>query len=464
MVDFWNAAVFALLFVWLAVRLWWRNSAHNDEFPTHNWERKFALVNAVREFRVESSVHALQALVAKAHAEKRRVKVVGCGHSWSDIAVPRDHDTLLISLNGLTGASFDRAAKTATFGAGTRLRDAVKWLAQHGFAFANLPSVHGQSLAGVLATATHGSGISVGNMASFCVALALVDHKGALHQFVQGRDAEFEGVVVHLGAMGIVVEATFRVVPHYNVHERTSIEDLDALLDKLPETLRANTHVKFWPDLASNTAILYLSQPTQEPVRDNSPRWLLDVRAYAFATLQSVASVLHLSDAALRLVMNTWPVQDHIAPYDEILAIPHAIPRHAELEMAFPAASAASVIREFRAMVRDAKLDVGHILEVRFVRADDIWMSNNYKLDACHITLLSSAKSHNFTVNYFKLFEEFVIARHGKLARAHWGKTFFNFRHARSAFPRFADWNKLRERLGGNHMFVNDFLERLLHE
>jgi FAD/FMN-containing dehydrogenase len=457
-----NVITFVFLLVIVITRLVWLATRHNDQLPQRNWEGRFAF--AAAEFVAPKSVADVHDIVVRARASQRAVKVVGAGHSWSDIAVPRSRSTVLMTLNNLSGeAAVDVPRKQITFYAGTRLRDAVLLARARGLAFENLPSVNAQSLAGLLATATHGTGLATGNLAAMCTRLQLIDARGDTHTFVRGADVEFEGVVVHLGAMGVLTEVTFQLVDHFRVHERTAVLPLDALLDDLPRTLAATKHVKFWPDLASDKAILYRSVPTDAPLRDNPPRWLLDARAYAFAALQFLTARFGSANAALALVVKGWPVLDRVANYDDVFVIPHAIPRHAELEYAFPAEHAASVIRDFRAIVRANKLDIGHILEVRFVKADGIWLSPDFGMDACHITLLAQFRGEALTNRYFALFEDYVIKRFGARARAHWGKTFLNDAHQRTAYPMFDRWNALRQKLGGE-MFVNDFIARVVDE
>jgi FAD/FMN-containing dehydrogenase len=455
-----NVITIILLGFVMIARIAWLSTRHNDLLPQSNWEGRFAF--AAAEFVAPKSPADVHDVIVRARASNRSVKVVGAGHSWSDIAVPRARSTVLMTLNNLSGeANVDLPRKQITFYAGTRLRDAIAIARSHNLAFENLPSVNAQSLAGLLATATHGTGISVGNLATMCTRVHLIDSRGETHTFVRGTDVEFEGVVVHLGAMGVLIEVTFQLVDHFHVHERTVVLPLDTLLDELPQTLAGTKHVKFWPDLASGKAILYRSVPTDAPLRDNPPRWLLDVRAYGFAALQLLTSRLGSANAALAIVVKGWPVLDRVANYDDVFVIPHAIPRHSELEYAFPAEHAASVIRDFRDIVRANKLDIGHILEVRFVKADHIWMSPDYGMDACHITLLAQFRGQALTNRYFALFENYLIKRFGMRARAHWGKTFLNDAHQHTAYPMFDRWNALRLKLGGD-MFVNDFIQRVV--
>ena len=54
-----------------------------------------------------------------------------------------------------------------------------------------------------MATATHGSGVENGNLATAVSALELVTSDGEVRTLARG-DADFDGAVVHLGALGVV--------------------------------------------------------------------------------------------------------------------------------------------------------------------------------------------------------------------------------------------------------------------
>lgn len=155
-----------------------------------------------------NSVEEIQSIVRKAAKEQRHVKVVGSGHSWSAIAAPH-FDSVVLSLNELAGiVKVDKQSKLVTVRAGMRLHALIDALREHGLALEALPSVTEQSIGGLLATATHGNALSVGSLHTFVTRIVFVDGRGELREFDRG-DTAFNGAVVHLGALGIVVEVCF---------------------------------------------------------------------------------------------------------------------------------------------------------------------------------------------------------------------------------------------------------------
>jgi xylitol oxidase len=88
-----------------------------------------------------------------------------------------------------------------------------------GLALHNLASLPHISVAGAIATATHGSGVTNGNLATAVSAVELVTSTGEVVRSVRG-DPDFDGVVVALGALGAVTQVTLDVEPAFEVRQR----------------------------------------------------------------------------------------------------------------------------------------------------------------------------------------------------------------------------------------------------
>src|SRR3954454_10805222 len=96
-------------------------------------------------------------------ARAAHVRVLGSRHSFNDIADSEE----LISLESLPDdVVIDRDAGTVSFAAGLRYGALVDSLAGAGVALHNLASLPHISVAGAVTTATHGSGIANGNLAT----------------------------------------------------------------------------------------------------------------------------------------------------------------------------------------------------------------------------------------------------------------------------------------------------------
>uniref|UniRef100_UPI000B268536 FAD-binding protein n=1 Tax=Arthrobacter sp. ERGS1:01 TaxID=1704044 RepID=UPI000B268536 len=115
-----------------------------------NWAGNYSYGAA--EIHRPATVDQLRALVAGA----AKVRALGSRHSFNSLA---DSDGILVSLAGLEPTlSIDAARSTATVNAGITYGMLAAELKRHGKAVHNLASLPHISIAGAVATATHGSG------------------------------------------------------------------------------------------------------------------------------------------------------------------------------------------------------------------------------------------------------------------------------------------------------------------
>ncbi|MFD1503619.1 FAD-binding protein, partial [Streptosporangium lutulentum] len=161
------------------------------------------------------SVEQLQKLVAKSDG----VRALGTRHSFNEIADRPGGD--LVSLEDLPSSTeLDPARRTVTVGAGVRYGELSRWLHGEGYALHNLGSLPHISVAGACATATHGSGVGNGNLATAVSGLELVTADGEIVVLSREKDGDrFAGAVVGLGALGVVTRVTLDVVPTFDVRQ-----------------------------------------------------------------------------------------------------------------------------------------------------------------------------------------------------------------------------------------------------
>ncbi len=183
----------------------------SDAGNERNWAGNYRY-GAARLHRPRS-LGEVQEIVAAA----AKIHVLGSRHAFNAIA---DSDEL-VSLDGLPAdVVVDRDAATVSFSAGLTYGALASALNEEGLALANLASLPHISVAGAIATATHGSGDGNGNLATSVAALELVTSDGNAITAARG-DKDFDGLVVSLGALGAVTRLTLDVEPSYSVRQRT---------------------------------------------------------------------------------------------------------------------------------------------------------------------------------------------------------------------------------------------------
>ncbi len=179
------------------------------------------LTNWAGNYRYSTdNLHPLPTIeqVRKFVKEHDYLKVLGTRHCFNDIA---DSRHTLISLQPMDQVvALDPEVRTVTVGAGMRYGQLCPYLHDRGFALHNLASLPHISVAGACATATHGSGIKNGNLATAVSALELITASGDVLALSRERDGDaFRASVVNLGALGVVTKVTLNVQPTYMMRQ-----------------------------------------------------------------------------------------------------------------------------------------------------------------------------------------------------------------------------------------------------
>jgi xylitol oxidase len=386
-------------------------------------------------------VEELQELVAAAE----RVRVLGSRHSFTGIA---DADEL-VSLQELPGVvAVDHDAGTATCPGGFTYGELAAALEREGLAVHNLASLPHISVAGAVATATHGSGDANGNLATAVAGLELVTASGELLRASRG-DPDFDGLVVGLGALGAVTRLTLDVEPAYQVRQRV-FESLawDALDEHFDEITGAGYSVSVftrWGGAVDQVWVKRRVTADPEEVGD-------DLFGAAAATVDR-HPIIELDP------VNCTPQLGVPGPWSDRL--PHfrmgftpSAGDELQSEYLVPrrhAATAIGAVRGLAGLVRPLL----QVSEIRTVAADRLWMSPQYGEDtvALHFTWQPDPPGVR------RALVELEAALAPCRARPHWGKVFLADAAAIAPlYPRLPDFRHLAGRLDPRGAFRNPWL------
>ncbi len=364
----------------------------------------------------------LAALVREAHATGRTIRVAGSGHSFTPI-VPAQG--VILSLDRLAGLiAADTATGHATLFAGTKLHHATHLLWQAGLALANQGDVDVQSVAGAIATGTHGTGPAYGSIPTRLVAARIVTAEGALRD-IPLADPLLPALRVSLGLLGIMTRATIACVPRYALHERVWQEPIDACLEQLAQRIAANDHYEFFwfprSDLAESKA---LNPVDVTPDSEDPPP---------------------LSGPGERI---GW--SHRIYPSVRDL-------RFNEMEYAVPAHLGPDVFRAVRQRMRDRHPKVGWPIEYRTLAADDAWLSPAFGRPTVTISVHQDAARP-----YRDFFTDLEPIFRDAGGRPHWGKFHTCTRAELAAlYPRFEEFCELRRQHDPAGTFLSPYLADL---
>lgn len=390
------------------------------------------------------SVAQLCALVAAT----RWVKPLGTRHSFNDVA--DFAGGTLVDVSAVDSpVEINHAEATVTVGAATRYGDLAARLDAAGYALANLASLPHCTIAGSIATATHGSGQHNQNLAAAVAGLEIVTADGDVRTFTRA-DADFPGLVVGLGALGVVTRVTLDVIPAYQVRQYV-FDHLpwDAVLDCFDEIQSAAYSVSLFTDWADEAVDqVWL----KNIVADDRPA---DART-DFYGAPAADGPRHPVRSAGMSAANCTPQLGVPGPWYE--RIPHfrlgftpSAGDELQTEYLVPrrdAVDAIRVVREIAHLVRPLLF----VSEIRTVAGDDLWLSPAYGGDrvALHFTWQPRQPEVQAVLPVL----EQRLARFD--ARPHWGKLF----DRAPRYPRQTDFRALAARLDPNGKFASPFVRR----
>jgi alditol oxidase len=376
--------------------------------PT-NWAGNIAF-SAARLHRPDS-IAELRKLVGSS----AQVRALGTGHSFNLIAdTPGD----LISVAGLPPLiEIDTATATATVSAGLRYAEAAEHLNRAGFALPNLASLPHISIAGAVATGTHGSGNANGSLATAVAGLRLVGPDGDVTELNRRDDPDrFPGAVVSLGALGVVTSLTLDLVPSFDVAQYVYRGlALDQLAAQFEAVSAAAYSVSVFTNWASGDGAVWLKERVERDSDGDAP-------ALQWLGAQLAESPQHpVPGMPAEFCTEQGGVP---GPWHERL--PHFRPdftpssgEELQSEFLLPRAAAPQALAALRGLA-DRIAPVLQISEIRTIAADELWLSPAYGRDsvAFHFTWIADAAAVTPVVTAV----EEVLTPLG--ARPHWGKVF----------------------------------------
>lgn len=405
-----------------------------------NWSRTYTYRAA--HLVHPRSVEELRDVVARSP----RVGVLGTRHSFNDIA---DSDGLLVGLGQLPpDLSIDPAADTVRVAAQLRYGDVVERLDAAGYALANLASLPHISIGGACATATHGSGDATGNLATAVTALEVVLADG--RQVTYHRDdPDFDGVVVHLGALGVVTHLHLRLVPRFDLRQ-VVYDDLewDTVVGALDAVTASAYSVSLFTDLRRPRFNAWLKAVTA----DELPSTLL-AAAKAAEPRHPVPEQPAASCTEQLGVPGSWYAR---LPHFRLEHTP-SNGQEIQSEYVVDRADATAALGAL-AELAPVLAPVLQVCEVRTVAADDLWLSPAYHRDALclHFTWRDDPDA---IAGVMPALEERLS---DLSARPHWGKVFMlGVQDLAACYERHADFSALATRLDPDGVFANDYLRRL---
>jgi FAD-linked oxidoreductase len=395
--------------------------------------------------------------VRESASARRRIRVAGGGHSFTELVATSETLLTLGRFRGLEEAT----AGEAWARGGTPLWELNAALAGRGLALENLGDIDRQTVAGAVSTGTHGTGAALGSLSTQVTAATLITAAGEILE-CSGQDEPqvFRAAQVSLGALGVLARLRLRVVPAFRLRAVRRRLSLEACLADLPKLRAEHRHFEFFWFPYTDVVQTKAFDPTSEPETGRLARWVDEWLAenLAFGLLCRACRVWPgLCRGACRLAARVQGEGDHVYASHRAFCTRRLV-RFQEMEYSLPQAKVGEAFREIGEWIARHRPAVCFPLECRFVKADDIPLSPAHGRDSAFIAV------HAYRGMEFNAYfdgAEAIFRNHG--GRPHWGKL-----HGLAAselcrlYPLWDEFQAVRERLDPRRVFGSPYLERVL--
>ncbi len=449
-----------------------------------NWAQTFQCYPELF-FKPEDEQEVRQ-VIALARANSKHLTVVGAGHSPGDNVCTTDYMMSLDNLNKVI--SVDHKSRQITVQAGIRLYDLHRTLEDHGLAMPNLGSISDQSLAGAIATATHGSSLQHQILSSQVVELKIILADGTDRICSASRDTDlFRAALVSLGALGVIVQATVQVSDAFDIQASQHILDFDHMLNlwEADKLWQQAEFVRIWWFPYSGKTILWKGERVEAGrYATKSPKSWFRGMFWAYHVQQALLYLGRFAPsygpAIERLVFQNqygWKegqISDSVEKSFVALNMNCLFSQYVN-EWSIPLEKGVEACKRLQYWLNgeeeksgipysSAGINVHAPIELRVAKSSDMdaWLSTAYNGPYCYIGVIMY-KPYFAPVPYRRYFQAYEYLMKELGGRPHWAKQ-HNMTKAQlvDRYPKLNDWLTLRQQVDPTDMFVTEYHRRHL--
>jgi xylitol oxidase len=425
-----------------------------------NWARNY-------EFRA-ARVHHPRTVeeVREIVARSPRARGLGSRHSFHDIADCSGYDLISLGhLGRVLGMELDPARATVTVEAGITYGQLCRHLQSTGYGLRNLASLPHISVVGACSTATHGSGDEHQSLAMAVAAMKIVDAEGDVVKLSRQRHGElFDGMVVALGALGIVVEVTLELVPAFeieqHVYERLPFAAVRSRFDEIVGSAYSvslftdwqnGTLTQVWQKARPGASRLDLSEPGATPAGERR-------HPVQGSIAEPTLDPILINPESCTVQLGEPGLWHHRLPHFRMDGEPSTSGEELQSEYLLPRAHAVEAMEALFGLSREiAPLIL--ISEVRTIAADRLWLSPLYERPSVGIHFTWRKEPEAVAA----LLPTIEAALERFDPRPHWGKLFrIDGTRLQSLYPRLADFRELLQAYDPGGKFRNRFVDRCI--
>lgn len=400
-----------------------------------------------------STLEELKTVLANSTAP---IRCVGAGHSFNAQCAT---DGTLLALDSFSGLiSHDAQQYTATVKAGTRLQQLGQLLEQVGQDMVNIPDINKQTLAGAIATGTHGSGYALPALHGRVQSFRLVTAQGQELNCSASENAEiYHAALVGLGSFGVVTEYTLENWPLAHTERQVTMLPVEQLFAEWPDLYQKNRNAEFFYIPFTGLAMKVLHNQTDKAVtprgEDKDMESLMDLKklrdyvSWSPSLRRRIAQMVADNHGTEYAVDYGW----------KLLASERSVRFH-EMEYHLPLDAQIAALKEVIDVIEKQRSDVFFPIEARVIKGDErAWLSPFYQQDTGSIAVHAYYEDdYQFL---YSLIEP-IFKRYG--GRPHWGKMHsLADKDFALLYPQWQQVKAIRQQLDPQNKFVNNYTKKI---
>ncbi|MDF7648708.1 D-arabinono-1,4-lactone oxidase [Erwiniaceae bacterium L1_54_3] len=445
-----------------------KNTEHDSAL--WNWAQN-TVVGQRKQVHQPQNEAELQQLLK---TSKGKVRVIGSRLSPGRMLCVNSDD-LLLDLSAMQGV-LGEDDNSITFAAGTLLHQVFDALTARNRMLACSPGVISvQTLAGAIATGTHGQGLDQSSLADEVISLRMVMADGSVREFQRG-DGDFPAAQTSLGSLGIVTAVTMRTEPFRLFTCHKFAKSADTLEQDLPRWNQQYELSKAWWFVDDNLMHVWNANPASEAEvqawhanggkviehGDDTDSSLNDTIDQTLAQMHRDTQIEGKGGKQFRTVTRFRDFTDLSGDIYQLFCRGIAVPQ-INVEIGVPLENTPLIISKIKAWYAENHPHMHYPIILRCTGASEAWLSPAYQHPTCFfgfVVYYADDGSLSQDGLHFLTEVEKLLAAEG--GRPHWGKYYDPQRYSwRDIYPQWDAFREVREQLDPHHRFSNDYVTAL---
>jgi L-gulonolactone oxidase len=396
--------------------------------------------------------------------------VVGSGHSFSPIALGNNYLISLSNVNKVISAD----PNSVTCQSGLVLKDLYTFLFANNLSLSNFGVINKQTVAGAIATGTHGSGIQHQSLSAEILKLKLILADGSILEINKNSEINglnlWEAASLSLGLLGIVTEITLQVEPLFYLKSEEDVISFEDYIECMDRFANQYEYFKAWWFPHTDKVYLFKASRVGKDIyfnRKNEQKYSNEQRKRE-REMDSLTSPMFIaSNVSPEKIpeINQYCLDYYFTPRKrigtsfDILIHDETVPMIVS-EYTLPLTKG---IHKQALIALHNKMETSNIklhfpVDLRYTASESTWLSPAYNSESFHIGLCVREYYKQCIPKQMKLFFE-TMNRYN--ARPHWGKLFdLSGTQLNNLYPRLQDFKKVKRMLDPCNIFSNEHLDQ----